>query len=89
MTVDVLERASSSDVAKRFGHFYDEAMIHPLAIERNGTARVVMLPAAEYERLARLDHVALLPSELDQTDLRAIRDAMIPESAHELNHLLD
>jgi PHD/YefM family antitoxin component YafN of YafNO toxin-antitoxin module len=89
MATGILQKASSSDVSKRFGFYYDEAMTHPLAVERNGAVRVVMLPAAEYERLARLDHVALLPSELDPADLRAIRDAEVPASAQELNHLLD
>lgn len=89
MIVNLLEKASSSDVSKRFGFYYDEAMTHPVAVERNGAVRVVMLPAAEYERLARLDHIALLPKELDPADLRAIRDAEVPVSAEELNHLLD
>jgi PHD/YefM family antitoxin component YafN of YafNO toxin-antitoxin module len=89
MATGALEKVSSSDVSKRFGFYYDEAMTHPLAVERNGAVRVVMLPAAEYERLARLDHVALLPSELEPADLRAIRDAEVPASAQELNHLLD
>lgn len=89
MVSDILERASSSDVSKRFGYYYDEAMTHPLAVERNGAARVVMMPAAEYERLSRLDHVALLPQELERADLVAIRDAVVPDSARELDHLLD
>ncbi|MDQ2877484.1 MAG: type II toxin-antitoxin system Phd/YefM family antitoxin [Pseudomonadota bacterium] len=89
MVSSVLEKASSSDVSKRFGYYYDEAMTHPLAVERNGAARVVMMPAAEYERLVRLDHLALLPEELDRADLVAIRDAVVPDSARELNHLLD
>lgn len=80
-----LQRASASEVSKRFGHFYDEAMTHPLVVERNGAARVVMMPAAEYERLARLDHIALSPRELDSSDLRAIRDAVPPTGARELN----
>ena len=89
VTIETLERASSSDVSKRFGFYYDEAMTHPLAVERNGAARVVMMPATEYERLARLDHVALYPRELERADLVAIRDAVVPESARELDHLLD
>ncbi|WP_375380950.1 type II toxin-antitoxin system Phd/YefM family antitoxin [uncultured Sphingomonas sp.] len=84
-----LTSASSSDVSKRFGYYYDEAMTHPVAVERNGTARIVMLPAAEYERLARLDQMALLPEELSQADLSALRDAVVPASARELDHLLD
>lgn len=85
----VLEKASSSDVSKRFGYYYDEAMTHTLAVERNGAARIVMMPMAEYQRLTRLDHVALSPEELDGADLRAIRDAVAPASARELNDLLD
>ena len=88
MAIETLERASSSDVSKRFGFFYEEAMTHPLAVERNGAARVVMMPAAEYERLARLDHVVLHPSELDQADLKTLRDVVIPESARGLDQLL-
>lgn len=38
MISDSLARASSSDVSKRFGFYYDEAMTHPLAVERNGAA---------------------------------------------------
>lgn len=88
MVSEILDTASSSDVSKRFGFYYDEAMTHPLAVERNGAARVVMMPASEYERLARLDHVALLPEELGRADIAAIRDAVVPDSARELDHLL-
>ncbi|QXQ08424.1 type II toxin-antitoxin system Phd/YefM family antitoxin [Sphingosinicellaceae bacterium] len=84
-----LERVSSTDVSKRFGHFYDEAITHPIAVERNGTARVVMMPVAEYLRLAALDHVALTPQELSRNDIRALRDAKAPETAHALNYLMD
>jgi len=70
-----LTRAASSDVSKRFGYWYDEAMTRPVEVERNGIGRVVMLSAREYARLARLDHVALAPSELDEDDVKALRDA--------------
>lgn len=43
----ILDWASSSDVAKRFGHFHDEAMRHPLAVERDDAMGVVMISAAE------------------------------------------
>ncbi len=68
-----MEKVRSTDVSKRFGFYYDEAMTHAIAVERNGAARVVMLPAAEYERLSRLDHVALSPEELSDEAIHAIR----------------
>ncbi|MFT4026812.1 MAG: type II toxin-antitoxin system Phd/YefM family antitoxin [Novosphingobium sp.] len=84
-----LDKVTSSEVAKRFGFYYDEAMTHPIAVERNGAARVVMLSAAEYERLARLDHVALSPDELSNEALRAILTAEPAQESYDNNKLLD
>jgi PHD/YefM family antitoxin component YafN of YafNO toxin-antitoxin module len=84
-----IERARSTDVSKRFGHYYDEAMTHPIAVERNGAARVVMLSAAEYDRLSKLDHVALLPEELNDEDIRAIRTAEPSAESYANNRYLD
>jgi hypothetical protein len=48
-----------------------------------------MLPAAEYERLARLDHIALAPEELSDDAFNAIANAQpVPES-YDANKLLD
>ena len=84
-----IEKVTSSEVSKRFGFYYDEAMTHPIAVERNGAARVVMLPASEFERLARLDHIAVTPQELSDEAYRSIRTADPRAEAIELNHLLD
>ena len=84
-----IEKVRSSEVSKRFGYYYDEAMTHPIAVERNGAARVVMLPAAEYERLLRLDHVALTPKELSGDAIRALQTAEPAPEAFRLNDLLE
>lgn len=84
-----IEKVSSSEVAKRFGFYYDEAMTHPIAVERNGAARVVMLPAAEFERLVRLDHIALTPEELSDEAIRSLRSAKPRPEAVDLDKLLD
>jgi PHD/YefM family antitoxin component YafN of YafNO toxin-antitoxin module len=84
-----IERVRSTDVSKRFGFYYDEAMTHPIAVERNGAARVVMMPASEYERLSRLDHIALAPEELSDEAFQALRTAEAPAEAYELNKLMD
>ena len=84
-----IEKANSSDVSKRFGFYYDEAMTHAIAIERYGAARVVMLPASEYERLARLDHIAVTPEELSDESTRSLRTATASAEAIRLNELMD
>lgn len=84
-----LDKVTSSEVAKRFGFYYDEAMTHPIAVERNGASRVVMMSATEYERLARLDHIALSPTELSNDALRAIMTAEPTQKSYDANKLLD
>lgn len=84
-----LPTVSSSDVSKRFGYFYDEAMIQPIGVERNGATRVVLLSMPEYQRLALLDHVATTCSEMSDEAFKAIRDAKAPAESFALNHLMD
>ncbi len=84
-----LPTASSSDVSKRFGYFYDEAMIHPVGVERNGATRVVLLSMPEYQRLALLDHVATPCAEMTDEAYKAIRDAQVPDESIALNYLMD
>jgi len=77
MDIEDFAIAPFGDVSQRFGFYCDRATVRPVVIERDGAPGVVMMSASEYERLARLDHVALLPSELDQADLAALRDAVV------------
>ena len=67
----------------------DRTMTHAIAVERNGAARVVMLPASEYERLARLDHIAVTPEELSDEATRSLRTAQARPEAIRLNELMD
>ena len=85
----VLHTASSSDVSKRFGYFYDEAMIHPVGVERNGAARVILLSMPEYQRLALLDQVAVASAEMPDEDYKALRDARVSGESVALNALMD
>ena len=84
-----LPTASSSDVSKRFGYFYDEAMLHPVGVERNGATRVVLLSMPEYQRLALLDHVATRCTEMTDDHFKTIRDAQAPAESRALNPLMD
>lgn len=84
-----IETFRTSEVSKRFGFYYDKAMTHPIAVERNGAVGVVMLPAAEYERLARLDHIALAPEELSEAAFNAIAKAQPAADPDGSNTLLD
>jgi PHD/YefM family antitoxin component YafN of YafNO toxin-antitoxin module len=84
-----LKTVSAKEVASKFGYYTDEAMLHPVGIQRHGTTRVVMLSLKEYERLLRRDRQVLLVKDLDDETLEAIRNAEIPDEARGLDHLMD
>lgn len=80
---------SAKEAASKFGYYTDEAMLHPVGIQRHGTTRVVMISLKEYERLLRRDRQVLLVKDLDDETLDAIRTAEPSDRSKALNHLLD
>jgi hypothetical protein len=86
---EALRTVSAKEVASKFGFYTDEAMLHPVGIQRHGTTRVVMLSLKEYERLLRRDRQVLLVKDLDDETLDAILNAEIPERSKELGRLLE
>jgi hypothetical protein len=88
MTEPVLT-VSAKEAASKFGYYTDEAMLHPVGIQRHGTTRVVMISLKEYERLLRRDRQVLLVKDLDDETLDAIRSAEIPDEARRLDPLMD
>jgi predicted nucleotidyltransferase/PHD/YefM family antitoxin component YafN of YafNO toxin-antitoxin module len=76
------------EVANRFGYYTDEAMLHPVGIQRHGTTRVVMISLKEYERLLRRDRQAILTKDLDDETLDAILNAEPGERSKEAGRRL-
>jgi hypothetical protein len=86
---EALRTVSAKEVASKFGYYTDEAMLHPVGIQRHGTTRVVMLSLKEYERLLRRDRQVLLVKDLDDETIDAIRNAEVPEESRRLDYLMD
>ena len=84
-----LKTLSENEVAGRFDHYLDEAVRHPIAIQRDGETRVVMIPMQEYERLLLRDRQVLLVKDLDDETIEAIRSVRVPARSKRLNHLMD
>ena len=80
---------SAKEAASKFGYYTDEAMLHPVGIQRHGTTRVVMISLKEYQRLLRRDRQVLHVKDLDDDTLDAIRTAQPSERSKALNHLVD
>lgn len=84
-----LKTVSAKEVASKFGYYTDEAMLHPVGIQRHGTTRVVMLSLKEYERLLLRDRQVLLVKDLDDETIEAIRNAEPSKRSKELGRLLE
>lgn len=83
-----LRAVSAKEVASKFGFYTDEAMLHPVGIQRHGTTRVVMISLKEYERLLRRDRQVLLVKDLDEETLDAILSAEPGERSREAGRRL-
>lgn len=79
----------AKEVASKFGYYTDEALLHPVGIQRHGTTRVVMLSLKEYERLVRRDRQVLRVKDLDDDAIEAIRNAQPSERARKLDEILE
>jgi PHD/YefM family antitoxin component YafN of YafNO toxin-antitoxin module len=84
-----LKTVSAKEVASKFGYYTDEAMLHPVGIQRHGVTRVVMLSLKEYERLLRRDRQVLRVKDLDDDDLEAIRTAEPSERSRKLDEIME
>lgn len=72
-------QVTAREVQKMFGRYHDQALAAPVTVTKYGRPSVVILSAAEYERLRKLDRQALAVTELSDSDIDAIRAARIPK----------
>lgn len=84
-----LLNVSAAEVQRKFGYYSDEAMIRPIGIQRHGTTRLVMISAAEYERLKRRDRQSILSKDLSDELIQAIEQSEPGEASKALGKLLD
>jgi len=83
-----MQRVTSREFQRNFGHYQDEALKSPLAITRHARERLVILSASEYRRLKRLDRRPLAVEELSDAEIEAIRKAEPPAKAKLYDHEL-
>ena len=74
-----LEVAPAAEVQRNFSLWQDKALRHPVAISRNGRARIVMMAIEEYERLKRRDRRVMTLDDFTEEDIEAIRAAKVPD----------
>jgi prevent-host-death family protein len=84
--IQILEaalRISTADFMKNFGALADKALTEPVTITKHGRDRLVMVSAAEYDRLKRRDRRVVRAEDLTDAELELIAQADIAgEYAH-------
>jgi prevent-host-death family protein len=74
---------SAAEFQRHFGRYQDEALVHPVAITRNGRERLVVISTEEYRRLRRRSREVLRAGDLTDAELDAIaRTEMDPRHQH-------
>jgi prevent-host-death family protein len=72
-------RATSVEVAKNFGQFADRALTEPVKITKYGREHLVLMSAAEYDRLMQRDRQVYGIGEFPPDLVEAVRNAKMDE----------
>lgn len=83
-------RVSTADFIKNYSVLADRAIAEPVTITKHGRDRLVVVSAAEYDRLKRRDRQVFQSAELPDAVLEKIVQAEVPaEFAHLDDELRD
>jgi hypothetical protein len=77
---------TSAEYQKAFGRYGELAQREPVSITSHGRESLVLLSAAEYARLKRLDRRSFFVWELPQETIEAIAKAEPPLEAAAFDH---
>ena len=64
--------ASAGELVRKFAHYSDVALGHPVVVTRNGRPRNVLLSVEEYDRLKSRDQQAITAGETPERFLADI-----------------
>jgi PHD/YefM family antitoxin component YafN of YafNO toxin-antitoxin module len=71
-------RVSTADFIKNYSVLADHALGEPVTITKHGRDRLVVVSAAEYERLKKRDRQVFESAELPDRVLELIAQAQVP-----------
>jgi len=69
---------TSAEAQKNFGRYRERALGEPVVVTQYGKPSVVIISAAEYERLRELDRRVLLLDEMAEAEIVEMAEAEIP-----------
>ena len=69
---------TSAEAQKNFGRYREQALEEPVVVTQYGKPSVVIISAAEYERLKELDRRVMLLDEMSDAEIEQMVEAEIP-----------
>jgi prevent-host-death family protein len=78
-------KVSTAEFIKNFGTLADKALQEPITITKHGRDRLVLVEAAEYERLKRRDRMAVRTVDAPEDLIRLIEKSEMPPGYEHLN----
>ena len=69
-----------AEAQKNFGRYREQALAEPVVVTQYGKPSVVIISAAEYERLKELDRRALRLNEMTDAEIEEMSNATIPSA---------
>ncbi len=83
-------KVTSAEMQKRFGQYSELAQREPVSITNHGRESLVLMSAAEFQRLKALDtRKAYYAHEIPPDLAEALEEAEPPEWTAELDHLME
>ena len=71
-------RVTTAEFIENYGTLADQALSEPLTITKDGWDRLVLVSAAEYDRLRSRDRRAIWAGELTEGDMALVAAAEMP-----------
>ena len=78
-------RVATAEFIENYGTLADQALSKPLTITKNGRDRLVLVSAADYDRLRSRDRRAIRAGELTEGDMALVAAAETPAGHDHLN----
>jgi prevent-host-death family protein len=69
---------TSAEVQKNFGRYREQALVGPVVVTQYGKPSVVIISAAEYERLKELDRRVMRLDNMSDAEIEEMLDSTVP-----------
>ena len=70
---------TSAEAQKNFGRYREQALANPVIVTQYGKPSVVIISAAEYERLKELDRRVMRLEEMSDAEIEEMLNSEIPK----------